>query len=475
MFSQSDGSAKKKNKAGHELQNLIKRGRGRPKKISTAFMNNLEESSDRESDTEKSGKGVKSTVRQVAGKTKRGFEKHIKKSGVGKQIASTLIDVGADVLLPASTSALSMALGDPTGLSGAVVGKVAGDQIQKQADKGGYGYGLKGKHLKAQKDKMENLFVSMGSQKKHAKSLTNKVFKEGDHILDQHEVPIAGGKITLKGVKKTLIKEAKKIWKEAKPVLKFAGESAIAYGEPFIEQGLKAVAMSYGADPATADLSSRVFTGAVHEKTTSSLNKVSKKKSKDPREVLDKVGKIIEDKSKKYIDEAEKVRLRQLEHTTLPAEEKQREIDYIKAQAQHAKSQVDKNVEKVEASIGNELTRRIGKGIHRGHYYPTHQDFTGGMGLHTRSDMSTLLSPDSVAKQTFIQLPNDYQGQIFGRSVPMGWGLNAFGGGLSAGAGLSAGFGTLYYDTMLGGSFRDLSGRGCECYGAGCGLDSFRM
>ena len=74
MFSQSDGSAKKKNKAGHELQNLIKRGRGRPKKISTAFMNNLEESSDSDSDTEKSGKGVKSTVRHVTQKLERNKE-----------------------------------------------------------------------------------------------------------------------------------------------------------------------------------------------------------------------------------------------------------------------------------------------------------------------------------------------------------------------------------------------------------------
>jgi hypothetical protein len=55
--------------------------------------------------------------------------------------------------------------------------------------------------------------------------------------------------------------------------------------------------------------------------------------------------------------------------------------------------------------------------------------------------MSTLLSPDSVAKQSFYVRPNIQQGQITGISG-----------------------GSLYADTMQGSSFRNVSGRGnCMC------------
>lgn len=88
-----------------------------------------------------SGRGVnvEKAFKKAGSKIKKGFNKEIVDSGVGKEIASRLIDIGADVVLPAGTTALSMALGDPTGLSGAVVGKALGDQIQKSAEKKGYG------------------------------------------------------------------------------------------------------------------------------------------------------------------------------------------------------------------------------------------------------------------------------------------------------------------------------------------------
>lgn len=70
---------------------------------------------------------------------KRGFNKTIVDSGVGKEIAKNLIRAGTDVILPGALGAASMALGDPTGMSGQVIGNVAGNYIKGAAEKGGYG------------------------------------------------------------------------------------------------------------------------------------------------------------------------------------------------------------------------------------------------------------------------------------------------------------------------------------------------
>ena len=387
----------------------------------------------------KAGMGVKEDmetlkrgVRKASAKTKRGFNKSIVDTGIGREIASTLIDVGADVLLPAGTTALSMALGDPTGLSGAVVGKVAGDQIQKAAEKKGYGkcgYGLKGKALSTQKNVMAEYFKQMGLAQKQAKALTNKVFREGEQVLDREEVKISGGKIKLKGVRKDLLKGAKEIWREARPVLKFAGETALDMAEPFVESGIRTVAMSYGADPETADMTAKIFTATAKEKAQSGLNRISKKKSKNPQEYVDKASSIIQDKSSKYIAQAEKKGLEQVAKSGMSDEAKQLAMDKIKERAEKAQNVVDLNVEKVESQIQNAITSR------RRAFQNTQQDSTGGMGLYSRNDMSTLLSADSVAKQPFYVRPNIPQGQISGISG-----------------------GSLYGDTMLGSSFRNISG-----------------
>jgi hypothetical protein len=70
---------------------------------------------------------------------KRGFNKEIVDSGVGKEIAKNLIRAGTDVILPGALGAASMALGDPTGMSGQIVGNIAGNYIKGAAEKGGYG------------------------------------------------------------------------------------------------------------------------------------------------------------------------------------------------------------------------------------------------------------------------------------------------------------------------------------------------
>lgn len=386
-------------------------------------------------DLKKGAEEIKKATRKASAKTKRGFKKEIVDTDVGKKIASTLIDVGADVLLPAGTSALSMALGDPTGLSGAVVGKVAGDQIQKQAEK--HGYGLKGKALTAQKNKMTEHFIMMGASPKHAKALTNKVFREGENVLDMEEIAITGGKISLKKTKKNLIKEAKKIWRDARPVLKYAGETALSMAEPLVESGVKTVAMSYGMDPESADIASKVFTISAKDKVQKGLNRISKKKSKSPQEYVDEASKIIQDKSEKLIEKAEKKGRKAIEKSDMSDESKQIALGKLETQIQDAKNVVDLNVEKAETQIQKVLSKK--KSVQQ--VQQTEQDMTGGMGLYSRNDMSTLLSPDSVAKQPFVPVPNVPQGQIWG-------------------GGLSAGMGTLYMDQQLGGSFRDLSGRG---------------
>lgn len=70
---------------------------------------------------------------------KRGFQKEIIDSGVGKEIARNLINVGTDVLLPAALGGLSTLAGDPTGLSGQAAANIAGRYIHQAAAKGGYG------------------------------------------------------------------------------------------------------------------------------------------------------------------------------------------------------------------------------------------------------------------------------------------------------------------------------------------------
>lgn len=126
-------------------EEVIYLGRDNAKKLLSSFKKGkgmrLKLSPNEIKQTVISGRGVnvEKAFKKAGSKIKKGFNKEIVDSGVGKEIASRLIDIGADVVLPAGTTALSMALGDPTGLSGAVVGKALGDQIQKSAEKKGYG------------------------------------------------------------------------------------------------------------------------------------------------------------------------------------------------------------------------------------------------------------------------------------------------------------------------------------------------
>jgi len=82
---------------------------------------------------------VGSAYKDTGNVIKRGFDKTIVDSGVGKQIARELIDVGTKYVLPEGLSALSMLAGDPTGMSGQIIGDMAGERLDRYAERKGYG------------------------------------------------------------------------------------------------------------------------------------------------------------------------------------------------------------------------------------------------------------------------------------------------------------------------------------------------
>jgi hypothetical protein len=88
------------------------------------------------------GKRVRNALKKTGSVVKKGFE-----TPAGRAIASKLIDIGTQEVLPAALGAASMALGDPTGMSGEMVGEMAGRAINRAAAKKGYGAGKKVKKV----------------------------------------------------------------------------------------------------------------------------------------------------------------------------------------------------------------------------------------------------------------------------------------------------------------------------------------
>jgi len=85
----------------------------------------------------KAGKKLSSVSKVV----KKGFDKTIVDTGVGKTIATNLIDVGANYVLPAVGGVAGEMLGGPLGgVAGAAAAGYAGKYIDSAADKGGYGF-----------------------------------------------------------------------------------------------------------------------------------------------------------------------------------------------------------------------------------------------------------------------------------------------------------------------------------------------
>jgi hypothetical protein len=119
----------------------------------------------------------------VSGVTKRGFNREIRDSGVGKEIAKNLIDVGANIVLPAALGGLSMLAGDPTGISGNVVGSVAGKYLYESAARKGYGL----------YKKLSKVGISKKMVKSAGKALLKEAAKTGGEALTAYTGNPAAG------------------------------------------------------------------------------------------------------------------------------------------------------------------------------------------------------------------------------------------------------------------------------------------
>lgn len=174
----------------------------------------------------KLGRDIKKTAtsagraidKEVLKPVAKGFKKEIIDSGVGKEIARNLIDVGTSVVLPTALGGLSMLAGDPTGMSGQMVGQVAGQQLDRLAEKHGYG-------ITSQADAKKKYMALIRSMRGMSEAEKNKI--KGSGFFK-----------TLKkwtGVGKTqFLKGAKQMGKEAVKVGSMAiGEAVGAYtGNP---------------------------------------------------------------------------------------------------------------------------------------------------------------------------------------------------------------------------------------------------
>lgn len=176
-----------------------------------------------------------------------------KLSGTNKKIVKGLKSVGKVVARPAImgltdalvTGALTMS-GNPQ-LAPFIV-PMAQAGVDKGLDKAKLGFGVGKDEIKRIKKQMMDHLKPHLEQKNHILPLVNKIFKHGSHILDLDEIPIKGGKITLKKVGRHTKNVAKEIFKATKPILKELANQAIEQGLPMLEEGLQQA----GVDPASS-------------------------------------------------------------------------------------------------------------------------------------------------------------------------------------------------------------------------------
>jgi hypothetical protein len=162
------------------------------------------------------GRTINKGFKDIGKDISRGFNKKVVDSGLGKRIASELIDVGANVVLPAGLSAVGGIYGGPAGaLAGDMAGQVIGDQLDKYAERKGYG-------AMNMKEKMARL-RSMRKTAKAGEGLYKTLHKAG----------IKNPKQKLKAVGKATAKVASQM----------AGDAITAYtGNPMLGESVARIA-----------------------------------------------------------------------------------------------------------------------------------------------------------------------------------------------------------------------------------------
>lgn len=142
----------------------------------------------------KAGKEGAKGAAETAGVVKRGFNREIRDSGVGKQIAKDLIDIGTNMVLPAAGGvAGELLLGGPVGAAvGSTVAGVAGKYIGEAAERKGYGVytAIKGRGLYK---KLSKVGISKKMAKSAGKALLKEAAKAGGEALTAYTGNPAAG------------------------------------------------------------------------------------------------------------------------------------------------------------------------------------------------------------------------------------------------------------------------------------------
>lgn len=202
------------------------------------------------------GRSIKKGFTKGADVVKKGFQKEIIDSGVGKEIAKNLINVGTDVVLPAALTGLSMMAGDPTGLSGQAAANVAGKYIHQGADKGGYGV------FKT----LSKIGISKKAVKRAAKDIGKVALREGAKAAGEALTAYTGNPMAGKALERVAVKggdklidtgSAKKaLGESAKSAKRFAAEVVDDYIDENLSGAEKKIAQKAlaGKYPSAKDL-----------------------------------------------------------------------------------------------------------------------------------------------------------------------------------------------------------------------------
>ena len=132
----------------------------------------------------KAVKGYVSGVADTTGIIKRGFNRELVDSGLGKDIAKNLIDVGANYVLPAAGGVVGELLGGPMGgVVGATTAGIAGKYIDEAAARKGYGL----------YKKLSKVGISKKMVKSAGKALLKEAAKVGGEALTAYTGNPAAG------------------------------------------------------------------------------------------------------------------------------------------------------------------------------------------------------------------------------------------------------------------------------------------